>query len=145
MRRCRPRHTRLRASLREGSTGPTFDPNTPGASDLIKDPYGGYVTPTAFSKYWQAWVEEQPHSAFDDTIMTGDEEPLKPGYHWELHHDKWVQVLNAASLEGYFDDELGQTTTEDASPACPPGWHWEERGSVLICQPNVHGHDYGES
>ena len=63
---------------------PGIDPNMPGASDLTLDPYGGLVTPTAFSQYWQAWQEEQPRSAFDDTVMTGDDVPACPaGHHWE--------------------------------------------------------------
>lgn len=149
-----------------------FDPNTPGVPDLVKDPYGGYATPTAFSKYWQAWVKEQPHSAFDDTIMTGDDalSVVVPGgtmtysdaamktSSGRTPHDAVLsidQVKGDALRFGLFwvkagdvhvsGDEIGQTTTEDAASACPPGWHWEERGSVLICAPNVHGHDYAES
>lgn len=59
----------------QGAMMPMQAPGVPGApapTDLVLDPYGGYATPTAFSQYWKTWIDEQPRSAFDGTVMTGD-------------------------------------------------------------------------
>lgn len=47
-----------------------YGPTLPG-TDLAPDAYGGYATPTAFSKYAQQWKDEQKHSAFDGQILLG--------------------------------------------------------------------------
>lgn len=49
----------------------TGAPMIPG-SDLSVDPYGGLAAPTAFEAYAAQYRAEQPVSAFDGTMMTGD-------------------------------------------------------------------------